>query len=343
MSARWWEARRVLVTGGAGFIGSNLVPALLRCGARVRVVDNLERGNPQHLGDALRNVELIRGDLRVAEICKRSMAGIDVVFHLASKVGGIGYYQDKAGEVVLQNVLIDANLLDAARSAGVERYVYASSAHVYPIELQQTPDARALREEDAIPANPGLSYGWAKLVGEKQIEYLVADGTGPRAAILRLVGAYGGNQDLALATGSAIPVFITRAILYPERSPFVIWGTGRETRSYCYIDDVVSGMIAAAEALEAWPLVGPLNLGCEGRITIEGLARAIIDISKKPIELVKDESKATAIWGQAVDCSRARAALDGWAPQVPLVEGLRRSYAGIERRVRRATEGLAIA
>ena len=338
MSSRAWRGRRVLVTGGAGFIGSHLVPELVRLGADVRVIDNLERGKREHLGEWLPRIEFVEDDLRDPGTCGEAMRGVDTVFHLAAKVGGIGYYLEKCGDVLVQNTLIDANVLAAARAAGVARYVYASSAHVYPIELQNDPEARALREEDALPANPELSYGWAKLLGEKQVEYLIAEGVGLRAAILRLVGAYGENQELDLATGSAIPVFTMRAVLYPQHAPFVIWGTGRETRSYCHIEDVVAGVVLAADKLDEQELVGPLNLGSEGRITIENLARAIIRISGKDIPLVKDASKPTVIWGQAVDCSRAKRVLDGWEAKIPLADGLHRSYAHIERRLGASTD-----
>ncbi len=333
MSSGFWRRKRVLVTGGAGFIGSNLVPRLLELGAFVRVVDNLERGKLEYLAPVRREIEFIAKDLRGGAVCKEAVRGIDTVFHLAAKVGGIRYYLDSGGEVILQNTLIDGQMLEASRAGDVECFVYASSAHVYPIELQGAPDARPLQEEDALPAHPELSYGWAKLLCEKQIEYLAHQGIGPRSAIVRLVGAYGENQDLDWTSGSAIPVFISRAVIYPKRAPFVMWGTGRETRSYCYISDVVEGLVRAAQTLERCPLLGPLNLGSEGRVTMDEVVRLIVSISGKDIPLVKDTSKPTAIWGQAVDCAKAREALAGWRPRVPLPEGLRRTYAHVERRI----------
>ena len=261
--------------------------------------------------------------------------GVDVVFHLASKVGGIKYYLQKPGEVFLQNTQIDNFMLQASLQNDVERYLYASSAHVYPIDRQLSPDAPALMEEDALPARPDLSYGWAKLLGEKQIEYVIAEGTKLRAAIVRLIGAYGKNQDLDLETGSAIPVFIRRAIEYPANGAFTIWGTGEETRSYCYIDDVIDGLLLAVEKLEARQLLGPINLGSEGRVKMGGLANQIVEISGKPIEVKKDTSQQTLIWGQAVDCSKAKEALDGWQPRVSLKEGLRKTFRHVEMRLRR--------
>jgi len=328
-----WSDRRVLVSGGAGFIGSNLVPRLLELGAEVRVVDNLERGKLEFLSTVLERIEFVQGDLRVREACQEATAGIDTVFHLAAKVGGIQYYLDKPGEVLIQNMRIDANLLEAACEGGVARYVYASSAHVYPLDRQARPDAAPLTEEDAYPANPGLSYGWAKLVGERLIEHAVSETGVLRAAILRIVGAYGENQDLDPATGSAIPVFSRRAILHSAACPFVLWGTGAETRSYCYVQDVVDGLLLAADKLDSHRLVGPLNLGSEQRVTMEEVARAIVRVSGRDIPIVKDMSKKTLIWGQAIDCSKARRILDGWQSRVSLEEGLRRTFAHVERRL----------
>jgi nucleoside-diphosphate-sugar epimerase len=258
---------------------------------------------------------------------------MDVVFHLASKVGGIGYYLTKPAEVLSQNVLTDTFVLQAAVACGVPRYLYASSAHVYPIELQMRPDAPLIREAQAIPSHPELSYGWAKLLGEKQIEYTIAEGYPLRAAIVRIIGAYGPNQDLDLATGSAIPVFIRRAVEYPARKPFTILGSGQETRSYCYIGDVLDALLLAVEKLDEHQLLGPLNVGSEECVAIGDLAREIIAISGKDIEIHHDLSHPTTIWGQALDCSKAHQLLDGWHPRVSLREGLEHTYRHIEKRL----------
>lgn len=332
----FWSGRRVLVTGGAGFIGSNLVERLVQLGARVRVCDNLERGQLENLQGYLGDIEFLQRDLTDMDACHQSCEGMEVVVHLACKVGGIGYYLSQAAEVMAHNTLVDTLMWQAAQAQGVRRYLYASSAHVYPAELQTTPDSPPMREEQALPANPPLSYGWAKLIGEKQLEYGAAQPNGMAVAIVRLIGVYGPNQDLDLSTGSAIPVFIRRAIEYPQRGPFTILGSGEETRSYCYVSDVLDAMLLSLETLAEQRLLGPLNVGSEERIRIRDLARNIIDISGKDIEIVHSLSHQTAIWGQALDCSRARELLDGWCPRVSLAEGLERTYARIEARLAKA-------
>jgi nucleoside-diphosphate-sugar epimerase len=335
MTHSWWQGRRVLVTGGAGFIGSNLVARLLREGARVRVIDNLERGRREYLAGSLNDIDFLEGDLESEAICDTACWKIDVVFHLASKVGGIRYYMDHAGDVFRENTRMDHNMWSAAIREGIPYYFYASSAHVYPGNLQQTPDAPLILEAQAYPASPELSYGWAKLIGEQLIQYAINQGDCPtRAAIARIIGSYGPNQDLDLATGSCIPVFCRRAIRYPHEGPFKVLGTGAETRSYHFVSDTIEAFLRSVEKLQGSPLVGPFNLGCEDRISIRELAREIIAISGKPIEIEWDKSHETLIWGQAVDCSLAARLLDGWKAEVSLHHGLSICYEHISSRLR---------
>ena len=322
----FWNAKRILITGGAGFIGSSLLEPLLQLGAEIRVVDNLERGKIEYIKKHLDSVEFRNEDLCDPDTCKRACEDIDIVFHLASKVGGIKYYLAKPAEVFSEGINIDYSMWQAAIGAGVPFYLYASSAHVYPIELQGSPDAPLISENQCYPANPELSYGWGKLVGEKLIEYAIKEGCKTRAAIVRIIGAFGPNQDIELETGSAIPVFIHRAIYYPRRQPFVVLGTGKETRSYCYIDDIVEGLFRATKKLESHSLVGPFNLGSEERISIGDLVNEVINISGKDIEIEWDLSNPTVIWGQALDCNLARELLDGWEPKITIREGLERCY-----------------
>jgi nucleoside-diphosphate-sugar epimerase len=337
----FWHQRSVLITGGAGFIGSHLARRLVNLGARVRIADDLSRGRLENIAEIIASVEFIRCDLSDPASALNVCDSIEVVFHLASRVGGIGYYVSRPAEVLVRNILIDALMLRAALICGADRYIYASSAHVYPKHLQMTPDAPRMKEEQAVPASPGLSYGWGKLVGEKELEYTVAEGSLLRVAILRLVGVYGENQDRDLTTGSAIPVFIRQAIEYPARKPFVILGTGEETRSYCYVEDVINAMLIAAEKLSDERIVGPLNVGSNERISIRNLAETIIAISGKPIIPVYNPSHPTTIWGQALDCSQARQRLNGWYPKIPLREGLRRVYEHMLSKLSREGEGTA--
>jgi len=333
MNPHWWMNKRVLVTGGAGFIGSNLVTRLVGEGIAVRAVDNLERGRKEYLGSALPQIDFRVQDLRSLEVCRDCCRDIDVVIHLASKVGGIRYYIEQMGSVFRENTLIDHNMWRAALDLGVPCYFYASSAHIYPRELQQSPDSPLIREEQAYPADPELSYGWAKLIGEQLLLNDVRQGCSTHVSIARIIGAYGPNQSLDLATGSAIPVFCRRAIEYPAQGPFLVLGSGKETRSYHYVADTIEAILRSVEKLEQASVVGPFNLGAEDRVTIGQLAQEIISISGKSIDLTWDQTHPTLIWGQAFNCGLAASVLDGWRPRVSLRDGLRGVYDHIQCRL----------
>jgi len=327
----YWLNKKVCITGGAGFIGSNLTKDLVEEGCKVRVVDNLERGKLKYLNPVKDSIEFLNKDIRIQKECEEICEDMDIVFHLASKVGGIGYYLEKPGEVIMQNNMMDSNMLKAVITKGISRYFYASSAHVYPIELQLTPDSRLIKEEDVLPANPSLSYGWAKLFAEKQIEYLNQERSDFKAAIARFIGIYGENQDIDLQKGSVIPVFCRRAIEYPKGKPFVVWGTGRETRAYCYIADAIDAMKKMVEKLDETSLIGPLDIGKNERLSIAEIADHIISISGKKIDIQYDTTKETKIWGQICECSKASRELDGWEAETTITTGLRKSYKYVEK------------
>ena len=151
------------------------------------------------------------------------------------------------------------------------------------------------------------------------------------------MGAFGPRQDFDLETGSAIPVFIRRAIEYPNRRPFTVLGTGEETRSYCFISDIVDALIVMVEEMECRRLIGPLNLGREDRVTIRELAEEVIRLSGKDIQIEWDSSVPTILWGQALNGSLARRTLGGWTPRVKLSEGLRRTYLHAEEHLTGST------
>jgi nucleoside-diphosphate-sugar epimerase len=334
----YWKQRRVLVTGGGGFIGFNLVERLVREGARVRVAENFERTRNENLaalGDA---IELIEGDLRQAEVCARACSETEVVFHLASRVGSSDFYRRFPADVLLHNLSLDAHLLEAARERHVGRYLHVSSAFIYPADRVNDASAGPLREEEAYPANPANSYGWAKLTAERAVEATTEQDGALRAAIFRLSNVYGPHQSTDLERGSIVPVLVRRAVEYPALKPFSIRGTGEETRTYCYVADVVEAMLRAIQKLDGQRLVGPLNVGSEDSIRIVDLARKVIAVSGKEIELVTLPAPPPTSQSQTLDCSKARRVLDGWQPTVSLDEGLALLYRHVEaeQRQRRA-------
>lgn len=333
MTNTFWNDKKVLVTGGAGFIGSHLAHRLVKLGSKVRVVDNLARGREENLTAIRKDIDFIRADLTIADNCARACANQQVVFHLASKVGGIGYYMQRPGEVYTNNILMDTLMSVAARQEGVEKYLFSSSAHVYPKHLQTKEDSAPLKETDAYPAEPAISYGWGKLASELTLQYQNVEDPSMRIAIVRIVGAYGERQDIHLETASAIPAFCRRAIEFPKRSPFTMYGQGLETRSYCFISDIVDGLLLSIEGLQQHQTIGPINLGVEGRISIGEIARKVVEISGKNIEIKNIPAAESGIRGQAVDCALTKKLLNGWQPKVSIDEGLKRIYQDIHQRL----------
>jgi len=320
--------KTVLITGGAGFIGSHLANRMVK-DHRVIVVDNLERGST----DFLRfhdNLHFVEADLRQYRKIKHLFKGVDMVIHLASKVGGIGVYLLHPYDIISSNIKIDANVLRAVIEYKIPKYFYASSAHVYPIDLQLSNNPPMLKERDA---NGGcwLSYGWAKLTGEKCIEFALQEHDFLSAAVARFVGIYGPHQDYNLSTGSVIPVFSHRAIKHPSM-PFTVWGDGTETRTYCYIDDALDCVGLMLNKLEKVRCLGPVNVGSDKLISISEIAESVVDISGKDAEIEYDKKEKAAILGQRCDVNMARNLL-GWEATTALRDGLTMVYNDVKKRV----------
>ena len=323
-----WDEIAVLVTGGNGFLGTNLVHRLIDLGVKkIRVVDNLDRDKQYNLQIFENNVEFINGDLRDQSVCHTACKGMNIVFHLASKVGSIGFYKMNAADVLSHNTAIDTQMLEAARSSNISCYVYISSAFVYPLSRMQEPFSTPISENEAIPAKPAISYGWAKLIGETALQYAVEQDNKIKGIIFRLSNFYGLHQSPDLERGSIIPVLIRRAIEYPDLHPFPIFGSGNETRTYCYISDVLDALCVAVEKVKNYQIIGPLNVGSEEPIRIIDLTNKIIGISGKNIKVEKKSAPPPITMSQTLDCSQAGLVLDGWKPKVTLQEGLERMYA----------------
>jgi len=274
------KINNILITGGAGFIGSHFVKRMVNKGYNVTVIDNLERGKLEFIQDILDKITFVQADLRDFQAVESCFKNQDCVVHLASKVGGIGTYLSKPYEVMNSNITMDSNVLKGIIENKIEKYFYASSAHIYPKELQTIPNSPLIEETQAYPSNPELTYGWAKLIGEISLESAVKEYPFLKAAIARFIGIYGPNQDFGLDTGSVIPVFSHRAIKYPE-IPFNVWGTGKETRSYCFIEDTLDCMELMINKMNDLELVGPLNVGKEERISIKAISDIVVKTSNK--------------------------------------------------------------
>jgi nucleoside-diphosphate-sugar epimerase len=318
-----WRGSRVLVTGGASFIGSHLVDKLVELGAEVTVVDNFSSGRIENLQQSIDRINVVKLDLEYEsfdEILK-VFKGHEIVFHLAAVHGGRGYIHTHPADVS-SIFAIDHRVFEASVRAGVDKVVYASSACVYPPRLQaKIGSDYLLREEDSDPfkldepMSADLEYGWAKLMGEVQLIAFIKQ-YGLKGVSLRFVTAYGPRENET----HAIIALIYKA--FERMDPYVIWGSGEQERDFTYVSDIVDGTIMAAEKIDDGT---PINLGTGKRYKIRDVAEKIFEIMGwRPKRIVYDTSKPIGVLSRALDISRAKRLL-GWEPKVGLEEGLRRT------------------
>jgi nucleoside-diphosphate-sugar epimerase len=317
------NARKILVTGAGGFIGHHLTTYLKRQGYWVRGVDIKmpEYGTTE--AD-----EFLLLDLRRWENTLTACAGMHEVYNLAANMGGIGFIERFKALIMHDNVLINIHMLEAARLQGVQRYLYTSSACIYPGYLQQSADVQPLKEEDAYPADPEDGYGWEKLFSERQCRHYYEEyGLDTRVVrfhnIFGPLGTYDGGREKS-------PAAICRKIsLAADGDDIEVWGDGEQTRSYCYIDDCVEGIYRLMQS----DFRDPLNLGQDRLISVNELVDMVAAAAGKRIGKRYDLSAPQGVRGRNSDNTRLRAVL-GWEPEVSLEDGLARTYRWIEGQLR---------
>lgn len=323
----------ILVTGGAGMIGSNLARRLVAAGHRVSVVDNLWRGRREYLvdDDGAPVIDMDRDfhelDLMVPGQLDGLLGDVDYVYHLADVVAGIGFVFAHQGFVFRQNLLINSNVIDSVRRHPVKGFIYVGTACSFPHEKQSGVDAAPLKEEDIYPANPESAYGWSKLMGEYE-SFLLEQETGVPVSVLSLHNVYGPPCDFSEENSQVIPSLIRKAIRWPDED-YVVWGSGAQGRAFVYTEDIVDGLVAA---LERGLGHGVIQLGPDVCTPIREVAEAVAEISGKPIDIRFDTSKPEGDRGRCADYSKARRVL-GWAPRTSLREGLTETYRWIRTRI----------
>jgi nucleoside-diphosphate-sugar epimerase len=244
-------------------------------------------------------------------------------------MGGIGYITAYHADVARNNILINAHMLEASRINGVKKFLFSSSACVYPQYRQNTPDVTPLKEEDAYPADPEPGYGWEKLFTEELCRYYWQDYKF-ETRIVRFhnvygpLGTYEGGREKA-------PAAICRKIaLAKDGDEIEVWGDGNQTRSFMYIDDCIEGLIR----IMASDYREPLNLGTDRLVTINELVDIVAKIAGKNIKKKHDLTKPQGVRGRNSDNTRLRQVL-GWEPQIPLEVGLEKTYKWIESELRK--------
>lgn len=318
----FWSSRNVMVTGGASFIGSHLVERLLKLGSSVSVVDDLTSGKLENLTAVEGDINFSRGDLRDPVFADRVIKGHDLVFHLAACHGGRGYIDSHPVECST-NLILDGTVFATAAAAGVERICFASSACVYPVNLQASSTnghAVYLKEEWADPFIAGRAaadgeYGWAKLMGEMTLRAYQRQ-RGLKAVSCRLFTAYGERENET----HAVMALIAKAFVMMD--PYLIWGPGEQDRNFTYVGDIADGMILAAEKVTD---ASAINIGTAEHIKIRDAARLIFDLTGfHPERTAFDTDKPVGVFSRAADLSRTRSLL-GWEPATSFRDGLRKT------------------
>ena len=314
--------QRVMVSGAGGFIGHHLTSFLVEHGYWVRGVDVRP---PVYQPTRADEFEI--HDLRRWDACLLATRGVHAVYHLAANMGGIGFIETNKAPIVRDNTLVDTHMLEAARCNGVSRFLYTSSACVYPGYLQSKPDVTPLREGDAYPADAEDGYGWSKLYTERLCRHYRED-FGLQTRVVRFhnifgpLGTYDGGREKS-------PAAICRKVaLASDGDEIEVWGDGLQTRSYCYISDCVEGI----HRLMLSDFPDPLNLGQDRMVTIDELVDLVAAAAGKRISKRHDASKPQGVRGRNADLGLMRSVL-GWEPSVSLEDGLAHTYRWIERQL----------
>lgn len=309
---------RILVTGAGGFIGHHLVKELKKRGHWIRGADIKE---PEFEATDADEFELL--DLRKFDNCLVATRKVDRVFHLAANMGGIGFIENFKGVIVRDSTMINIHIIEASRINEISRFLFTSSACIYPGYKQREADVTPLKEEDAYPADAEDGYGWEKLYMERTCKHYRED-FGLDSRIVRFHNIFGPRGTYDGGREKAPAALCRKIALVEDGGEIELWGDGEQTRSFCYIDDCVEGLIRLMDS----DFHDPLNLGQDRMVSINELAYMIAKIAGKTIHLRHELDRPLGVRGRNSDNSLLRKIL-GWEPKISLEEGLEITYAWI--------------
>lgn len=318
----FWKDKKVLVTGGAGFIGSYVVELLVESGAKVAITTKSgQTSNINHLKD---KVDVIKCDLTKIDEAKKAARDQEIILNLASRVAGIQFNIDHPATMFDDNVAIAKNMIDAALDNKIERFLVTSSACVYPRQCTiPTPESEGFLDD---PEPTNLGYGWAKRVAELFGRFYFME-YGMKVAIARPYNAYGPRDNFDPAISHVIPGIIRR--VFEGENPLVVWGSGKQTRSFLYAEDFARGLL---KVTEKYPMADPVNIGTDEEVTIGDLAKMIVKISGKKIKIKFDTTKPDGQPRRNCDTQKALKKT-GFKANIRLVDGLERTISWYKKQL----------
>lgn len=316
MKNNFWLNKKVLVTGGTGFIGSHVVEKLIERGAIVSVLDSFKPGKDKNLQSVISKIKKFKGDCTDEEVAFKASKGQDIIMNLAARVGGIEFNRTHQATMLRDNLNIATTMIEAARKAEVERFLVVSSACVYPRHCAvPTPESEGFVDEPE-PTNGG--YGWAKRMAEKLGQYY-SEEYGMKVGIVRPYNSYGPRDHFDPEKSHVIPALIKRVISGEE--PVNVWGSGKQTRAFLYVEDLAEGMILA---IEKYPVPDPVNLGTDEEVSIGEVVKKIVQISGLNNKIKFDTSKPDGSPRRNSDNTKASEKL-GFKQRFTLDDGLKRT------------------
>jgi GDP-D-mannose 3', 5'-epimerase len=320
------RSKNILVTGAGGFIGHHLVKRLKADGHWVRGVD---LKSPEYEASPADEFEIL--DLRRLDDClMATRGGVEEVYNLAADMGGIGYITTFHAAIARNNILINAQILEASRQNGVKRFLFSSSACVYAQSKQRDAEVTPLKEEDAFPAEPEPGYGWEKLYAEELCRYYCQDYKF-ETRIVRFHNVYGPLGTYVGGKEKAPAAICRKIALASNPDEIEVWGDGQQTRSFMYVDDCVEGLLR----IMASDYRNALNLGTDELVTINQLVDFVAEVAGKRVTKRHNLAGPQGVRGRNSDNSRLRKEL-GWEPSISLRQGLKQTYPWIEQELRKA-------
>lgn len=315
MQDGFWTNKRVLVGGGAGFLGSYLTPQLVEAGAKVTVVDNFDNSSIDSLTPVIDQIEFVEGDLRTAETCDRLTKDKSVVMNLAAKAFGMEYSRAHNGEMLVYNLLSTLTALEAARKNNVERFLIVSSSCVYPDEAPiPTPELDVFTD---MPESVNQGYGWAKRIQELAGEYYARD-YGLKVTTVRPFNPYGGNYRWGSEDKAhVIPALVKRVM--DGEDPLIVWGSGNQRRNFLHAKDAMRLLM---KVIEKDVLITPVNIGYDDDVSIADLVNLICEVAGVSPQIIFDTTKPEGRFRKCADATRLREVTDNYQPEIPLREGI---------------------